>query len=443
MLVQFTTENFLCFKDEATLSMIASKRRAKNKGLDAGAVFDAFDDIKLLKAAAVYGANGSGKSSLFKALSFMKMFVVESSKESLADESINVTPFRLSPDKLTAPSRFEIIFVHREDLFQYEFSVDSSQIQTESLTRRKKGSGREEKLFAREGDKIRLHKSFSEGEGLQKKTRKNALFLSVCANFDGDISTEVIRWFRTLRIISGLSDEGLFNFTVKKLGDASWNAKIRSLLKDFDLGIERLEPGASGKNVFPGDGQVPAELQPLTEVFGKMKVESPKRVTSYHRSFDDSGNSVDEIAFDLRRDESEGTKKLVAMSGPLIDVLENSYILIIDEFDARLHPIITQSILRTFNSSENINHAQLIIATHDTNLLDHELLRRDQIWFTERDYYGAAHLTSLVEYKVRNDASYEKDYIQGKYGAIPIVGDIKRIFDAFSHARDTAALEEE
>src|SRR5690606_6281674 len=149
------------------------------------------------------------------------------------------------------------------------------------------------------------------------------------------------------------------------------------------------------------DEQIPAELQRIVDALGNIKLEKPKKVASYHTSFDSNGNPADEVAFDLRRDESEGTKKLVAMSAPLIDVMENSYILVIDEFDARLHPIITQSILKLFNSAANENHAQLIIATHDTNLLDHDILRRDQIWFTERDYYGAGHLTSLVEYKVR------------------------------------------
>ncbi|WP_206997031.1 AAA family ATPase [Trinickia mobilis] len=441
MLVQFTTENFLCFKDEATISMVAAKRRSKDKALDAAATFDASDELKLLKCAALYGANGSGKSSLFKAIHFMKKFVLDSSKESQADEKIKVTPFRLSAEIQNAPSRFEIIFVWKGYLYQYGFSADENSIHTESLTRKSIAKGREESLFKRVHDRITVYKRFSEGEGLQNKTRKNALFLSACANFDGKISTEVVRWFRTVRVISGLTDEGLFGYTSGKLGDAAWNGKIRNLLKDFDLGIERLEVGAPEANLF-ADPDFPAALQPLTEALGKLKITPAKTVATYHRSFDGTGNIGGEVAFDLKRDESEGTKKLVSISAPLIDVLEKYYILIFDEFDARLHPIITKNIIKLFNSSEiNVNHAQLLVVTHDTNLLDRELMRRDQVWFTERDYYGASHLTSLVEYKVRNDASYEKDYITGKYGAIPIVGDIKRVFGPFTSEESPATQE--
>ena len=115
----------------------------------------------------------------------------------------------------------------------------------------------------------------------------------------------------------------------------------------------------------------------------------------------------------------------------MFSIFRNSKIIVIDEFDARLHPIISKTIIKLFNSaSTNGNNAQLIVATHDTNLLDKDLLRRDQIWFSEKDKYGASYLTSLVEYKVRNDASFEKDYIMGKYGAIPLPGYIGNIFES-------------
>jgi len=113
-----------------------------------------------------------------------------------------------------------------------------------------------------------------------------------------------------------------------------------------------------------------------------------------------------------------------------LDNLHTGNQLVIDEFDARLHPLITREIIRLFNSTEtNPRHAQLIFMTHDTNLLDKDFLRRDQIWFTEKDRFGASHLYSLAEFKVRNDASYGKDYIQGKYGAIPFLGDLRRIVE--------------
>jgi uncharacterized protein len=443
MLVQFTTENFLSFKEPATLSMVASKRRSKDKNLDDGATFDATRNIKLLKCAAIYGANGSGKSNLLEALKFMKRFVIESSKESQADDVIKVQPFKLDLESEGRPSKFEVIFVANSYVYQYEFSANSTEIQEEKLTRKGVRASRETVLFSRSGGKITLdEKKFSEGVSLDRKTRKNALFLSVCANFDGEISTEVIRWFRRLRIISGLSDNGYLNFTMDRLKDVAWNSKIQSLLSDFDLGIDRIESGLEETPELRLAAGAPAEMQQLADAISKIKVDPIRRVNSIHKIMDDQGNVVKEIAFDLKRDESEGTKKLVALSGPLVDTLESSYILIIDEFDARLHPVISRSIVRLFNSgSVNSKNAQLLLATHDTNLLDRDLLRRDQVWFAERDYYGASHLTSLVEYKVRNDASYEKDYIVGKYGAIPIVGDIKRIFGSTRPSETEAGAE--
>jgi AAA15 family ATPase/GTPase len=136
------------------------------------------------------------------------------------------------------------------------------------------------------------------------------------------------------------------------------------------------------------------------------------------------------VEFDLESDESEGPRKFVAMTGPLIDTLDNGYVLVIDELDARMHPLVTRYIISLFNSRMNRCNAQLIFATHDTNLLSSDYMRRDQIWFTEKRDDGSTSLYSLIEFKapstgkrVRKDASFRKDYIQGRYGAIPFIGD--------------------
>lgn len=153
-------------------------------------------------------------------------------------------------------------------------------------------------------------------------------------------------------------------------------------------------------------------------------------VKTIHKKFDKEGKQTALEIFDIDSHESEGTKKLFSLAGPLMDTLKNGRILFIDEFDARLHPLITYEIIRLFNSNKtNPKNAQIIFATHDTNLLSNKLFRRDQIWFAEKDKGGATHLYSLAEYKVRNDASFENDYIQGKYGAIPFIGDLKQLFE--------------
>ena len=149
-----------------------------------------------------------------------------------------------------------------------------------------------------------------------------------------------------------------------------------------------------------------------------------------HQKFDTQGNFISLESFYLDNQESEGTKKIFSIAGLLIDTLKKGNTLIFDEFDARLHPLMSKAIVEMFNSQEtNYKNAQLIFMTHNTNLLNNKLFRRDQIWFTEKNKYGATDLYSLVEYKIRNDASFESDYIKGKYGAIPFIGNLSQIWD--------------
>ena len=157
-------------------------------------------------------------------------------------------------------------------------------------------------------------------------------------------------------------------------------------------------------------------------------------IKTTHKKFDKDNNFVENREFDMRSQESAGTNKVFNLSGSLFDVLKSGGVLVIDELDATLHPLLTLAITQLFNSAtENLNNAQLIFATHDTNLFSYGKYRRDQIYFIEKDNYGASDLYSLVEYreedgtKVRNDRSFESDYIQGRYGAIPYIGNFSKI----------------
>lgn len=429
MLIQFTTQNFRSFKDPVTLSMVSGKSKSKNKSLDEDASFSSLSGIKLLKCAVIYGANASGKSNLFSALAFMRRFVLNSSKESQVDELIGTEPFKLAIGLDQQPSFFEITFAIESIIYQYQFSADQALVHGESLIA--KVGSKETTLFERNGGKITCHKQFSEGSLLSEKTRSNALFLSVCANFDGEISKRILRWFRSLRIISGLTDENLMGLTRECLAGER-HSKISELLKSFDLGMEGVALGESEDEItIPPNAT--DEIKEFFQAVNKMVTKNgppPRRVTTLHNVFDSDGVVQGQTTFELAKEESQGSKKLVAMSGPIIDTLEHSGVLVIDEFDARLHPILSKTIIKIFNSLiGNSRNAQLIVATHDTNLLDKELLRRDQIWFVEKDKFGSSHLTSLIEYRVRNDASFEKDYIMGKYGAIPLLGNLSQIFE--------------
>lgn len=430
MLIQFSVENFLSFRDEAVLSMLASKRRSVDKSLDQNATFETPFDLKLLKSAVIYGANASGKSNIFKALRFMKNMVINSSKESQAEEEIEVSPFLLNPRTVNKPSRFEAIFIHNNIYYEYSLSASAQRIESEHLIIKKSAHEKERTLFTRTGSEIKVYRDFPEGKGLEKRTRDNALFLSVCANFDGGTSSNVISWFRSVKIISGLSDMGFMPFTTKKLKDRESNLKILKFLDAFDIGIKNIKiSDADSNSMLP-----PGLLKDLTATFSKrfgpnIEFNAGSKISTEHTVFDDEGNDLGSVYFDLDKNESDGTKKLVALSAPFIDALENSYVLFLDELDARLHPILSLQILKLFNCQlKNSRHAQLVTATHSTNLLDKDNLRRDQIWLTTKDGHGSSNLTSLLEYKVRNDASFEKEYMAGKYGGIPFLGELDSIF---------------
>lgn len=427
MLVQFSVENFMSFREEATLSMLAAKLRSKNKELDVKSTFSTDFGIKLLKTAVIYGANASGKSNIFKAIRFMRTLAINSSKESQKDEEIEVSPFLLNTLSATQASKFSVIFIQNENLYEYSFSATRQRIETESLKIKSKNDEREKILFTREGEYINATKYFPEGKGLEKRTRDNALFLSVCANFDGDVSSEVISWFRKVKVVSGLSDIGMMPFTSKKLKDIAGNEQILRLLEAFDIGITNIKVADEGVDSMPL--AIKAFREAVKSLPGKVRFSGDSQIFTEHKVFNDDGDAVGVVDFNIETNESEGTKKLIALSGPLIDALENSLILFLDELDARLHPLLSLQILKLFNCDQkNQKNAQLIAATHSTNLLDKDILRRDQVWLTSKNTPGESTLSSLIEYKVRNDASFEKDYLHGKYGAIPFIGEIGSFF---------------
>lgn len=433
MLVEFSVTNYRSIFEETTLSMVASKKKSREPRLDSQATFEIGESgVRLLKCAAIYGANGAGKSNVFRALGFMKRFVTKSANADDIDAEIECTPFLLNEDSAKEPSKFRMVFLIGKITYEYGFAVTPARIVEEWLLSKTQTSSRTVELFSRNDNGIKVNTAFTEGSGLESKTRSNALFLSTCAQFNGSTSTEVLRWFKRLRVVSGLSDNAFLSATKRSLQKNETASGVRAVVQAFDLGFSNFEAVKDERKIEDEFDSMPPEMAGLAAELKKLVSTSSNaryRISTTHAVFDSKGNKCRDTEFDLEQDESEGTKKLVAFAGPLSDSLSSQCVLVIDEFDARLHPLITKQIIRMFNGiNTNPTNAQLIVATHDTNLLDKDLLRRDQIWFVEKDVFGASHLTSLVEYKVRNDASYEKDYILGKYGAIPFLGSIDHVF---------------
>jgi len=218
MLQQFTVANWASFKNEATLSLEASSDVEHPES-----IVEAFG-VRLLKSAVIYGANASGKSNLMAAINFFKFFILSSSRETQVEEEIQVQPFQLSTDCDGKPSHFEIIFFHENTKYRYGFEADNQRIHAEWLFA--SSSSREAELFTRTIEKIKFNEErFKEGKGLEEKTRPNALFLSVVAQFNGEIATTILKWFRNLGFISATRNPGL-RWTVDCLNDTQLAARV-------------------------------------------------------------------------------------------------------------------------------------------------------------------------------------------------------------------------
>lgn len=427
MLIEFTVGNFRSFRDSQTLSLVAAPIKSKDPTLDENTIIQRAGHPNLLTSAVIYGANASGKSNLVQALAFMRHFVMHSPKETQATGGIHVEPFRLHAATAGQPSHFEAVFVEDDKRYRYGFEVTKERVTAEWLFF--VPSTREARLFEREGDNITVGSYFKEGRDLKQHTRPNALFLSVVAQFNGKQAQKLVAWFRRLGIISGVDDMGMMPFTLMQLMEGEYSQAIRDLICRLDLGISDLqveEKSISSKPDLPDE--IPEEIRQAILTIMNASDGEGFSIHTVHTQYDKDGNPVGKELFGLNEHESEGTQKLFAMSAPLLDTLQKGNVLVIDELDARLHPLMTREIVSLFNhKATNPHGAQLIFNTQDTNLLDNRLFRRDQIWFVEKDQQGASHLYSLAEFKVRNDKDYERGYIQGRYGAVPYLSHIQTI----------------
>lgn len=405
--------------------MVAANLVAKEKNLDENTVFAVDDKLKLLKSAAIYGANASGKSNLAQALNFMKSFMVNSSRETQSTDKIGVETFRLSIDTESKPSYFELVFLMDGLKYRYGFEATQERVISEWLFYVPKI--RETNLFERKLSDIKIAKNY-DADDIKKRTRDNALFLSVSAQFNVKLAEKILDWLtEQLNIISGLHDQAYLKYTIDCLVNNENKNDIIQLVKKLDLGIDEIKVQQEDFTIDSLPDEIPDELKKLITRATGGKATS---IGTIHKKYDENGNYQSIEQFDLNSHESEGTCKVFALAGPLVTVLKKGEILVIDELDARLHPLISMAIVELFNSSEtNSNNAQLIFMTHDTNLLSNKLFRRDQIWFTEKNRYGATDLYSLAEYNIRNDASFESDYIKGKYGAIPYIGNLNHLIN--------------
>jgi AAA15 family ATPase/GTPase len=449
MLLQFKIENYLSFKDTATFSMVGYTpiKEHESDELLCSVFYDPTEKIKLLKSGVLYGANGSGKSNLLSAMGFFRNFILTSSNEKQADDEIKVLRFLLSTDTDDEPSSFEMIFYIEDTRYRFGFEADKDKVHSEWLfSLKNEASAKETRLFSREFQDIQPNKQFfKEGKGLEDKTRPNALFLSTVAQLNGEVATQILKWFRTnFNIISGLENTTT-SYTVSKFQkDESFKKIVIEFFKSIQIGFDNIEiveeNDVLGKSLRKVPAELSDEMDTVLSALKKLQEKARKSenstveakqisINTQHKKFNEAEEFFEYETIDFGL-ESKGTRKLFSLLGPIFDTIQSGRILIVDELDSRLHTLLTMELIKFFHSRVN-KSAQLIFASHDTNLLRKDIFRRDQIWFAEKNKIGATDLYSLVEYKinqasVRNDASFEKDYLLGKYGAIPFLGDIQK-----------------
>ena len=415
MLIAFTVENFRSIRGLQTL--VLEETRPDNH-LEATNLLEV-GNRRLVRTAVLFGPNASGKSNLLRALMWLRNFVLNSAREGQAGDSIGVVPFRLSTETEHAPTHFEIEFFWQGHEYRYGFRVTPTQVVDEWLFRRLP-SRKEAKLFRRSGTEFEISSDFfPEGKGLEARTRVNALFLSVCAQFNGPTSTLILAWMSRLRSISGITDAEVLPFTAGRIEEQAHRTRLVELARQADFNITDLR--AEIEDVT--DKVVPAPVPDAVrqQITGGRRIMRAD-IKATHEKRDASGQVVGQVEFDLAIDESQGTQKFVALSGPLTHTLEEGSILVVDEIEARLHPCLTQAILDLFHSPANAKNAQLICATHDVTLLDPERFRRDQVWFCEKDETGATDLYSLAEFDpadVRSTTKFGRQYMLGLFGAVP------------------------
>jgi len=417
MLLEFRVKNFRSFGDEQVLSMIAVGR---DKSLPESHL--PFNNFRVLKAAGVFGANASGKSNLIKAMDAMCRIVLTSAKET-PKRGLRVTPFLFEPHYRSEPTELEVTFVHEGIRYQYGFAATQEEIVREWLFAFPRGSA--QKWFERQGPNPEDWKfgGYLKGEktALRERTRPDALFVSVAAQWNHEQLTKVYEWFKNhLRVVGiaypwpPVTEEMLRH--ERREGDRSQFVEtVLVMLRKADFGIDDVtveEVDVDVERVKFPEGIPPERRADLLE---RLRAHPFLDVRFRH------GDQYLPL-----EEESDGTQRFFQLMGPFLAALSQGFTVFFDELQAHLHPLLTRELVRFFQGEQNKQGAQLVFTSHDVTLLDPELLRRDQIWLTEKSSKGMTELYSLAEYKrpggrARRNEAFLKNYLAGKYGAVPFL----------------------
>jgi AAA15 family ATPase/GTPase len=414
MLVEFRTKNFCSLRDEQVLSLVATKDKTLQDSNTQATGISAAPTV--LRSVVIYGANASGKSNLIKALQYMRGVVTESATAIAPGQIFGIQPFRLDSDSANQPSEFEVTFLLEGVRYQYGFTMTAQRIVGEHLlvykafkpqkwfTRRfDVGTGKDVYEF---GSALKGPKNLWEGA-----TRPNALFLSMAVQLNSIDLRPVFDWFSNQLVIFNEQSQLSPQVSIQMLKHAQGRKDICNFLTNADLSLADIEAETR---------TVPGQSVHLDLLVGKTEVRveniEEHKVRFHHVT--EHGTAV----FDLL-EESSGTRNLLFLAGPVLNILSKGLTLIIDELDTSLHTLLVRELVRLFHLSDiNTKGAQLVFTTHDTSLLDApDLFRRDQVWFVEKNQDQASSLINLSEFSPRKNEALERGYLIGRYGGIPFL----------------------
>lgn len=416
MLLEFRVKNFRSLRDECTLSLVASsdKMLAATNTIETG--LKSLPSV--VRTAAIYGANASGKSNLVRAMQAMREIVIGSANYQIGQPFLMVQPFKLDTTSAAKPTEFEVTFLLKGVRYQYGFSLTTERITSEWLFAYP--TAKAQKWFEREYDPNKKKDIYHPGPHLsgqrslwQKATKQNSLYLSTAVQLNSEQLKGIFEWFSTNLVIFPDSLTPSFDYTVFYIRNNMSNA-VRDFLINADISIDNIlidNRKALQWNMNFASGEIKSALEERD-----MYMPMFQHVTQ-------NGSATFEF-----EDESGGTQKLFALAGPLFDILKNGYILFMDELERSLHPLLVRQLIALFqNPKMNAHGAQLIFTSHETSLLKSDILRRDQIWFTEKDAKQASALFPLTEFTPRKNEAFESGYLSGRYGAVPILDTMQSV----------------
>ena len=414
MLIEFRIKNFRSLRDEQVLSLVASTDKTL---LDTNALSTGLKAAPhLLKSAVVYGANASGKSNLIKALQYMRGVVLESAALQPGQSFDRLHPFKLDGTSGGLPTEFEVSFVLEGVRYQYGFAMNTQRIVSEHLLVYK--AFKPQRWFQRHFDADSGKDTYEFGPGLkgaknlwEGATRPNALFLSTAVQLNSETLHPVFDWFANRLVVFNEQSPLSPQFSVQMLKQEAHRKAICTFLRAADTSIADIEVTTKQAMVH----SIRFDL-----ATGKREEEAAERAVDelkFHH-ITEHGKAT----FDLS-DESSGTRNLLFLTGPILDILSKGLTLVVDELDTSLHTLLVQALVRLFHKPEaNTGGAQLIFTTHDTSLLDaYGLFRRDQVWFVEKRSDQSSSLYPLLDFSPRKNEALERGYLQGRYGALPFL----------------------